>query len=103
MSNPTREEVIRDGVERARHESGDIDDLTARAVAGLLTRIPGDALSLLESTGEIADRIYLELTWCYAQQPDDERKHWVDVLTTYCIGRLDEGSVTGWPAPTWRN
>lgn len=103
MSKPTRDEVIREGVERARQRSGDIDDLTARAIASYLTRIPGDALSLLERTGEIADRIYLELTWCYAEQPDDERKHWCDALTNYLLGRLDEGAVTGWPAPIWRN
>jgi hypothetical protein len=102
MSKPTRDEVIREGVERARQRSGDIDDLTARAIASYLSRLPGDTMSLLERTGEIADRIYLESTWSYAEQTDDERKHWVDLLTTYCLGRLDEGPVMDWPAPTWR-
>jgi hypothetical protein len=102
MSKPTRDEVIREGVDRARQRSGDIDDLTARAIASYLSRLPGDTMSLLERTGEIADRIYLESTWSYAEQPDDERKHWVDLLTTYCLGRLDEGPVMDWPAPTWR-
>jgi hypothetical protein len=99
----TRDEVIRDGIERARQQSREIDDLTARAIASHLTRIPGDAMSVLERTGEIADRIYLESTWSYAQQPDDERKHWVDTLTSYCIARFDEGPVAGWPAPTWQD
>jgi len=99
----TRDEVIREGVDRARTQSRDIDDLTVRAIAGHLSRVPGDAMSLLERTGEIVDRLYLELTWNYAEQPDDERKHWVDVLTTYCIGRFDEGPVRGWPKPTWHD
>jgi hypothetical protein len=100
---PTRDEVIREGVDHARTRSRDIDDLTARAIASHLSRISGDAMSVLERTGEIKDRVYLELTWSYAEQPDDERKHWVDVLTTYCIGRLDEGTVWGWPNPTWQD
>jgi hypothetical protein len=99
----TRDEIIREGVERAREQGGEIDDLTVRAIASHLTRIPGDAMSLLERTGEIADRIYLELTWHYAVQPDDEHKQWVDALTTYCLSRIDEGPVELWPRPNWRD
>jgi hypothetical protein len=99
----TRDEVIRDGIERAREQTREIDDLTARAIAGYLTRIPEDAMSLLERTGEITDRIYLEMSWTYADQPDEEHKHWVDVLTSYCLGRLYEGPIGNWPIPTWRD
>jgi len=100
---PTRDEVIRTGVDRAQAEAHDIDDLTARAIASSLTRIPGDAMSLLEHTGEIADRIYLESTWHYAIQPDDEHKQYVDALMAYCLGREDEGPAPHWPKPTWQD
>jgi antirestriction protein len=88
--------VIREGIEAARAEQREIDDRTARLIAGQLHGGQTSALYSLTSSGAIDEaRISQELAEEYARQTPRVRE-WIDWLSTYYLSRPDKGPVEGW-------
>jgi len=89
------EALIREGIEAALRGHREIDDRTARYIAGQLHEGQATALYGLASTGAIADDVHEELTRGFDQQSEQVRD-WINWLGTYCLNREHKGPVSGW-------
>jgi hypothetical protein len=89
------ERVIRGGIEAAVADGRQIDDYTARFIAGQLHGGQGSALYSLASTGNINPDVRRELD-ADRKSFEPQVRGWVDALTAYCEAREDKGPVEGW-------
>src|SRR5690242_709489 len=89
------ERIIREGLEAAQRGEREIDDRTARYIAGQLHGGQASALYALTSSGAIVEEeVYSELEATGEQLPAVRR--WTEALAAYCRARPDKRPVLGW-------
>ncbi len=90
--------VIARGIAAAEREYRNIDDRTARRIAGQLAGGDAAALQRLASTGEVRPELHDELTRDFDSHPAQVR-NWINWLGFYCSARADKAPVANWNEP----